>query len=232
MDRYRTVPVSPGAHMRKEKKKTIFAIIPSEPMHLSSMIKRPQTPRNPRKKAMNHSSTPFSTSKPHHHPQKPHSSKIRHTRRPPLPNPPHLPLKLATLNHPPPAPAHRRMLIRLVKRILQQPHIRALHSPKHDPQLLLPQPNRTAALASSGSLCAGTSTRRPASDPPPAHVDDDDDLDARVGLPPVRGQPLVHGVEEAYFAGQARPRGPWRRGGRGTAAGGIVVVAVAELKDV
>ncbi|KAK1469347.1 hypothetical protein CMEL01_01114 [Colletotrichum melonis] len=125
------------------------------------------------------------------------------------------------------------MLIRLVKRILQQPHIRALHSPKHDPQLLLPQPNRAAApLASSGSLrAAGTSTRRPASDPPPAHVDDDDDLDARVGLPPIRGQPLVHGVEEAYFAGQTRPRGPWRRGGRGTAAGGIVA-AVAELEDV
>lgn len=66
-------------------------------------------------------------------------SQSRHPGRPPFPYPLHVIPKLLARDPPPALATQRRMLIRIVKRILQQPHVRALHCPKHRLQLRVPQ---------------------------------------------------------------------------------------------
>lgn len=75
----------------------------------------------------------------------PSRSQSRHARRPPFPYPLHIIPKPLARDPPPALAPQRRMLIRVVKRILQQSHVRALHGPKHRPQLRIPQPSADAA---------------------------------------------------------------------------------------
>lgn len=138
---------------------------------------------------------------------------IRQSRHPPLPNPPHLLGKLTARNPLPPHAAprrqhQRRVLVRVVERILQQPDIRSLHSAKHNAQLRLPKTN-TASNNPRGP------SPSPSSGHAAPHIDYGDELDARVRLEAVRGQALVHGMQEAEIAAENGGRG-----GRGSSGGG------------
>lgn len=132
----------------------------------------------------------------------------------------------------------RRMLIRLIKGVLQQSHIRRLHGAEHGLHVPLAQahhrsrapPRRSGRTITTGSrtlvgvigggVVVTTARRsdprkRSTIDPPPPCVHDHDELDTRVGLVAVGGEALVHGVQEAVVA---RQRATTARGtARGTA---------------
>lgn len=138
-------------------------------------------------------------------PTRPPTSQTSHTRRPRLPNPPHIAVEPPAHDPLATGTPQRRMLIRLVKGVLQQPHVGALHGAKHGLQLRLTQ--------AGGGLPPARGVY-----PPAAHVDDAHHPHARVGLVPVRGEPVVDGVEQADVAGEPDAR-------RGVCLG-------AELEDV
>lgn len=76
------------------------------------------------------------------------SLKTCHSRRPPLAYPLHVIRKLPTRNLLAPPPPQRRMLIRVIERILQQPDIGILHSLEHRLQLRIPHADGNAGSAS------------------------------------------------------------------------------------
>lgn len=67
------------------------------------------------------------------------ASQHRDTGRPRLPYPLHRIPKLLARDSLPALTPQRRMLIRIVKRILEEPHVRALHRPKHGLELRVAQ---------------------------------------------------------------------------------------------
>ncbi|KAK9426128.1 hypothetical protein SUNI508_12582 [Seiridium unicorne] len=134
------------------------------------------------------------------------SQRINAPGYPDLPDPPHLLGKLPTRD---PLGPHSSLarLVRVIEGVLQQPDVRRLHGPKHDLQLPLaeshPSSRRRPGLASPCRRAAFPDGVQG----PAAHVDYGNELDARVGLPPVRGQPVVDGVQEAEVAAEKRARG-------------------------
>lgn len=143
-------------------------------------------------------------------------SQSRHSRRPRFPYPLHVIPKLLARDPPPTLPPKRRMLVRIVKRILQQPHIRALHRPKHRLDLRIPQsrahaPHRRSRRRRRGrSRGSCRSSRRATTlscdaatsslDASSAHVHYADHPHAGVGLEAIRREAVVDGVQEAKVA--------------------------------